>query len=188
MLDYEITPGMIIVAPPRLPDPRFRDTVVMITSYDHSCTQGLVLNRPTKHTLRDLVEQVDLDAPTGDHTLYWGGPIDNHTVWLLHDQDWSLGSATKQINDVWSVTSSMSMFDNMSSANEPRLFRICHGQAVWAPGQLEMEIRGETPWSKNHSWLILRDPNPEWLMDQDPERLWADAVGQSAHQAVDLWL
>ncbi len=178
--------AQLLIAPPAIPDPRFRNSVVMMTHRTHSGDFGLCVNRISPHTLQDVVEPLGLD-PVPAIPIYWGGPVGLGTIWMLHDSGWSIDQ-TIPINHEWSMTSHEDLFPALANGYEPLPYRIISGYSAWAPDQLEHELEGHPPWTHRHSWLIAENLGPEWLLGQDPDQLWESATTLSAHQAVDSWL
>lgn len=176
----------LLIAPPQIPDKRFRGTVLMMTHDHQGGTFALCLNQPTDHTLLDILEDTGIEANL-NFPLYWGGPVNPGSVWMLHSTDWSIES-TVNINDDWAMTSNEEMFHHLADGDCPRFFRMMFGYCSWAPGQLKAELRGAAPWNKNHSWLIAENPGPEWIMEYPVDELWAASAELCSHQAVDSWL
>ncbi len=155
----------------------------------HTNSRGafaLCLNRQSDHSLKDILEPLEIDLEL-DTPLYWGGPVNPNTIWMLHSSSWSVEN-TLEVDDNWSVTSHTDMFKRMQDGDIPEKFRIFYGHAAWGPGQLEGEMRGEEPWSQEHSWLVVKDPDPEWLLDMSSDHLWSSSCSLSGQQAVDTWL
>lgn len=183
---YELAGGDLIIAPPQIADPRFRRSVLMVT-HDHGHgTFAICLNRPTDHPLSQILEPIDIKLDW-DQELFWGGPVNAQTVWMLHDTGWR-NQYTIPVNDHWSITSHVSMFEQLKSGDLPSRQRISFGFASWAPGQLLAELTGQHPWTHSHSWLILNRPDPDWLISVDPDDMWAQAMQQCGTQAVEHWL
>lgn len=178
--------GDLLVSPPNLPDPRFDRTVIMLTYNNHRGSFGLCLNRQTEHTVNEILTPLDISLPL-DHPLYWGGPVNPTTVWMLHDTGWSV-DATVPVDERWSITSNTSMFEKLSRGDWPGRFRVFFGHSSWAPGQLQQELTGGETWNHNHSWLTIKDPDPIWLNDCDPEQLWTTACSTCRQQAVEGWM
>ena len=178
--------GGLLIAPPGLPDPRFKKTVMLITRNNKAGSLALCVNRITQYTVKDVLADtglnLDLNIP-----LYWGGPVDVTSIWMLHSSEWQLDS-TMHINDDWSITSNISMFHHISDLDTPKYFRLMFGQASWAPGQLTAELRGMPPWNPNHSWLLADEITPEWLFEQPEDSLWVNCTEMSGLQAVSHWL
>ena len=178
--DLSVSPGDLLVAPPHMQDPRFARTVLMVTHETSAGHFALCLNRPTEHTVNDIADEVGIELDP-DCPMYWGGPVNPQTVWMLHSNDWSIPQTIK-INDSWSMTSNRMMFHDIAAGHVPEYYRISFGFAGWAPSQLERELQGEPPFDHRSSWLIWRNPDPEMLLLIDPEDLWRVATEQCAHQ------
>lgn len=187
-MSTEVRATDLLIAPPGIPDNRFRNSVLMLT-HDH--TQGsfaLCVNRPAGYTLDQILDDSNLKiANVPQLPVYWGGPVSSNSLWMMHSSEWVCES-TVMISSVWAMTSSEEMFHNIANGDTPNYFRIVMGYCSWAPGQLEMELNGRGNWRKEHSWLVAQNLGPEWLFDQDPEDLWAAATTLCSHQAVDSWL
>lgn len=178
--------GDLLIAPPGIQDPRFSESVLLITQTSVLGTQAICLNRSSGHTVNEIIKPLNLELEE-DLVLYWGGPVMNNTVWMLHSTDWAMDN-TQPVNNEWSITSNMSMFDRVLDNNRPLWMRFMIGIASWGPGQLEMELEGRGPWDHNSSWLVAHSPNPQRLFTLPPARLWRHCCELSGHQAIDNWL
>lgn len=183
----DIHSGSLLIAPPAMPDDRFKGTVIMLTHETEHNHVGLVINRSAQTRITQILEPHVVDFQGRDFDLYWGGPVSPRTIWMLHDSDWQL-DCTIDITQQWCMTSSMEMFHELAQGNHPKWFRLFGGLCSWAPGQLDREIRGQQPWNSRSSWLIAENPGAEWMFDQDPDLLWQGAMVLSSHQAVNNWL
>ena len=176
----------LLIAPPKMPDLRFRKTVLMLTHEHENGMTALCVNKPTTHTLADIAREINLDVNI-NFPLYWGGPVNHGTIRMLHSNEWSIDS-TLELNDQWSMTSNIAMFHHLADQDTPKFFRMMFGFCTWAPGQLEAELKGTPPWHHESSWLVAKNPGPEWLFESDPSQLWESATDLCSHQAVDSWL
>jgi len=181
-----ITPGDLLIAPPAMADPRFKNSVLLITQHSSQGTQALCINKPSGHTVNEIVQAIDLELPQ-DVNLFWGGPVGLNTVWMVHDVDWA-GDNTMRISEHWAMTSSMNMFHKITAGDRPKWFRVVMGLSSWAPGQLAMEMEGDGPFNIESSWLTAHAPTPEELLGQPPRDLWRNACDLSGNQAVSQWL
>lgn len=180
--------GDLLIAPPKMPDPRFRKTVLMMTHEHEVGTIALCVNKPTPHTLQDLVKELEIDIDISlNFPLYWGGPVSHGTVWMLHSSEWRTED-TITISTDWAMTSNEEMFHCLADGDCPINFRMMFGYCSWAPGQLEAEMRGIPPWHHQSSWLVAKNPGPEWLLEQPEELLWERSTELCAHQAVASWI
>jgi putative transcriptional regulator len=178
--------GDLVVAPPAMRDARFTNAVIMITEHTTDGTMGLCLNRPLSHYLHEVVEIKDLDMPL-DLPLYWGGPVGTHMLCMMHDSQWSMAN-TRPVNQHWSVTSHPAMFHRMAAGDKPTYFRTFVGYTGWASGQLAGELTGRPPWTHEHSWLVVNDPDLDLVYDTDEQDIWHRACRVCADQAVSSWL
>lgn len=177
----------LLIAPPRMLDPVFAETVLMVTQATERQHVALCINRPSEYTVRDLGHKVGVDIDS-DEPLYWGGPVSAGTIWLLHDSEWQ-SSNTYQLNQHLSMTSSNQMFEEIGSRNLPRYWRFVFGYACWSPGQLAGEIAGMPPWNRRHSWLTAELPtDATWVFDTASRDMWQQAAEISGQQAVRNWI
>lgn len=177
--------GDLLIAPPAMTDRRFRETVMLLAHHDET-SMAFCVNRCTDMTLPEVLAEVDIEN-VPEIPLYWGGPVCKNTLWMLHDSQWS-STNTVAINDNWSLTSHITMFQRLADGDFPERFRITMGCASWSEGQLEAELEGLPPWSNNSSWLIANDPDPDWLLECPVEELWRQSCQLSGQQAVSAWL
>ncbi len=74
--------GQLLIAGPRLADPNFWRTVVLIVEHTDEGALGLVLNRPSEATVADAVPELgDLIPPETDVLV--GGPVQQSSVIVL---------------------------------------------------------------------------------------------------------
>lgn len=184
----QIRRGDLLIAPAAMRDPRFRKSVILITHHHREGSYGLCLNRLSGHSVQDVISEAGLNLDCElQMPLYWGGPVQPGTIWMLHDPEWTV-EHTVVINEHWSMTSHTEMFYHLGNQDLPRYFRIFHGYSGWAPEQLQMEIDSQGPWSNQSSWLTVSQIKPELVLEQDESQLWTASVELSAKQAMDLWL
>ena len=176
----------LIIAPPNIPDPRFKRSVLMLTHDHRAGSFALCVNRETGHTLKELLDNTGIDCEL-NFPIYWGGPVSQQTVWMLHSDEWSINE-TVELGHGWGMTSNVSMFKKMMDGRLPNHFRIMFGYCSWAENQLRCEIEGLGPWKKENSWLVAKNLGPEWLLETPVDTLWESATTLCSHQAVDSWL
>jgi len=167
-------------------DSRFSKSVLLVTHNNSAGTFALCLNKPTKHNLKNISQELKLDGEL-PFQLFWGGPVNSGSIWMMHDKNWECDD-TLWVNDKWRVTSNESMFYHMIDGDAPRDLRIVFGFCSWMPGQLEMELNGTPPFSKKSSWVIANNVDPQWVFDKHVDELWEDATNLAGEQAVATWL
>ena len=184
----EVQSTDLLIAPPGIQDPRFANAVILLTHDHPRGSFGLCVNKPTEYTLDQVLAESDIDVVNVPSLpIYWGGPMSPGSLWMIHSADW-VCSKTTMLTSAWAMTSAEEMFHCLADGDAPKHFRIVMGYASWGPGQLTCEIEGLGPWRKESSWLVAHNLGPEWLFDQAPEDLWANATTLCSHQAVDSWL
>lgn len=181
----DLNPCDLIVAPPSLADERFGGTVIMLVNHIPTMgSVGLCLNRPLFITIKDVLQDDTITGEFLESDLYWGGPVQEETLWMLHTMDWRI-EETIQISDEWGITSNKSMFTYLTPQHHPKEYRMFMGYCSWESGQLMAELTGIPPFSKKESWLTIQDMNPEDVLCADPESMWEEGCELACGQAVD---
>lgn len=142
--------GRLLVATPRIGDPNFERTVVLVLASGSDGVLGVVLNRPSDLPAAELVPDWGDRAATPG-VLFIGGPVETSTVIGLHR-----GGA---------VDLNTTPQDTSDPPTEVRLFA---GSAGWGADQLAMELE-EGAW-----WVLEADPDDRFT--RDPEALWAQVL------------
>lgn len=183
-----IKPTDLLIAPPNMPDSRFRDTVLMIISHNESGTIALCLNQTTDITTEDMpeIEDPQIVSPL-IHPVYWGGPVCPESIWMIHSPEWQ-SENTMEVTDSVKVSSDKVMLNELQQGLCPQHFRLIHGFASWEPNQLAAELEGRAPWNKKFSWLVTENPGLETLLECPVEELWGLTTSLCAQNAVDSWL
>ena len=177
----------LLIAPPGMPDLRFRKSVLMITHIKTPTGPiALCLNKPTTHTLSEATRELDLDLNL-NFPLYWGGPVAPGTIWMMHSMDWQI-PGTMSVGEGLGLTSSLEMFHCLADADTPKHFKLFFGFCSWNHGQLEAELKGSPPWSKQNSWLVAKNPGVDWVFETPEDHVWEQATQISAREAVNSWI
>ena len=180
--------GKLLIAHPGLsPTNWFYRSVIYVYEHSHIIgATGLVLNMPSKVTVEDLCISYDIDYTWDRSPVYIGGPVSPSKVLMLHTGEW-YSSNTGAVTQHYSISSDYFMFEKLASGDQPCYWRMFAGTASWAPGQLEAELEGTEPYTKQKSWLIA-EPNDSILFEQDIDKQWHAATDLSAKQLFDTWL
>ena len=173
-LGYRPQRGMFLVAGPRLPDPRFARTVVLLLEYDESGALGLVINRPTQLSLRDAL--VTPPPGSGDHFVYSGGPVEHRRLIALLRSPDAVGDAQRVFGDVYASPSFDTLRRMLERDGHAAHVRTYLGYAGWSPGQLDAEIaRGD--------WIVT-PADAESIFDAPPGEVWEDLMRRNAGRWV----
>jgi putative transcriptional regulator len=164
-LATNLTKGLFLVATPKLTDPNFAETVVLICEHGAEGTLGLIVNRPTPVRLAEALPNVPVLKGTSYH-IYWGGPVEPNGLMLLY----RLGEAHADMREVLKevyVGGQLETVERLITQPKPKeTFRAYAGYAGWAPGQLEAEM-------SFGSWAIL-EANADAIFDKNPDHLWQE--------------
>lgn len=155
--------GKLLVAAPRLLDPNFARSVVLVLAHGDQGAVGLVLNRPTLTLVSSPLPEWE-ELASAPPVVFVGGPVSEGSICLaqvkpqvpvpedgylpLHG---SLGTVDLEADPAF-----------VSPWVEK--LRIFAGYGGWAPGQLEDEI-------EEGAWWVL-DPTDDDVFSADPGGLW----------------
>ena len=158
--------GHLLVAMPKLLDPNFFRTVSLMVEHNEQGALGLVLNRPSDLTIREVWQEVRQTPCALDSRVYLGGPCPGyltalHTVSRLSDREVLPGLYFSQTPG--------HLERLVKRAVEPIRFFL--GFAGWSDGQLETEL-------EEGSWLS----GPASLEDafQTDDEFWGQSLQRLA--------
>ena len=156
------------MATPKLEDPNFSRTVVLLLEHGEDGALGVVLNRPTPLPLTDaLPDWQHLGAAPA--VVFAGGPVSADAVIALANgspgpQDVGRGWV-EVVGDVGTVDVGRDPDDVGSGVAAVRVFA---GYAGWAHEQLAAEIR-------EHAWFVV-GADPRDVFTPRPARLWREVL------------
>ena len=160
--DIEPGPGVILIAHPWLPDPKFQRTVILLCEHQHEeGTFGLVLSRQLGTKVGEIVESLE----STDYSLFLGGPVQPNTLHYVHQQGGVVDSAI-QVQDglYWGGDFDLIQALVLAGEVEQREIRFFAGYSGWGPGQLAEEI-------EEGSWILTTAPS-EVIFETDHGELW----------------
>ena len=135
--------AILIVARSELPDPNFRDSVVLVMNNLGSGPAGVIINRPTKVEVSHLFPEMEGLAKIRDK-VYFGGPVEFGTVWFLFRADKPSEHAVEAFDGVY-LSADPELLMKLLGRDKPMDgLRIFVGHSGWGPGQLQNEMaRGD---------------------------------------------
>jgi len=165
----EVAPGTLLVAAPGLLDPHFRRTVIYIIEHRDRGTLGVVLNRPSEVTVRDVLPSW---APLSSQppAVFVGGPVESETALCLAAV--RTGQDPSRVEGLITVRAPVALVDLDSdpAAIAPNLrgLRVFAGYSGWDAGQLASEIaRGD--------WIVV-PAIPDDVLARHDSRLWGHVL------------
>ena len=128
--------GHFLVASPKLADGNFYKSVVLMIKHDDEGAFGLILNRPTESSVREVWKMVAADEIDCPQPIFLGGPVTGPLV-ALH----RLKSAAEMevLPGLYFAAHKDQLHKIVSQSAKP--FRFFSGYAGWAGGQLEGELK-----------------------------------------------
>lgn len=178
--------GQILIAHPNLPETNaFYRTVIYIYQDNALGTVGVVLNRSSAFTIKELCEDKGIEYAGSNRMLYFGGPVNKTALVLLHSDEWHSGN-TVEAGAGLLASSDDQMLERIGMGDYPAYWRVFAGLSAWAPDQLNMELRGQFPYSPEYSWLTAQ-ANDSIIFDYDGEKQWEKAVELASSQLFDQY-
>jgi putative transcriptional regulator len=152
----------LLVASPRLPDPNFYRSVVLMIQHDDEGAFGLILNRVSENAIGEIWTMVGEEPSENVEPVYIGGPVRGPLVALHASEEYS---EREILPGVYFATHK----DNLNRIiDDPeRQFRLYNGYSGWAKGQLEQEL-------EVGGWMIL--PARAEYVFADTEEMWSRAA------------
>ena len=154
-------PGMFLVAAPKMRDPRFKQSVILLVEHSSEGSLGFIVNRRTDMTVTDAFPELDQQMEL-KHTLYFGGPVQPSRIMFVYS-DTDQIEDQKVINGVYWGTSFDNLKDILNRKGEDAL-RIFFGYAGWGPGQLEFEL-------SLGDWQVF-PASSDYIFSKDTKHLW----------------
>lgn len=171
---YRPRRGMFLLAAPRLSDPRFARTVILLLEYDETGALGLVVNRPTELALSDALAD-PLPGAEG-HAVFFGGPVEHRRLIALLRSPDAVGDAQHVVGDVYASGSLDTLRRMLAHEGHGADVHAYLGYAGWSPGQLDAEIaRGD--------WVVT-PADAGSIFDTPPRRVWHDLMRRNAGRWV----
>jgi putative transcriptional regulator len=156
--------GSLLIAGPKLLDPNFWRTVVLVIEHTDEGALGVVLNRPSETTVGEAVPQLEELVDLGDQ-LFIGGPVQPSSVIVLAQFDDPDDAALIAFEDVGVLGAGPSPDGAVAGVRSGRAFV---GHAGWGPGQLDSELeRGD--------WILEGAQLPD-AFTAAPGALWSDVL------------
>lgn len=164
--------GRLLVASPYLSDGNFFRSVVYMVRHDEEGAFGLVLNRPSEHTLEEVFADRLGHVPQRRDAIHLGGPVEGPLM-ALHTLV-GLGEPCGPDSDSPSQAGASPLWitaddDHLMSLVDRRDIqaRFIARYSGWGPMQLEEELA-------NGGWLV--GPADWQLVFADHGTMWEDTV------------
>lgn len=169
-----LAPALLLAAP-RLRDPNFERTVVLLGRHEEEGALGWVLNGAGLHPVGELLRAAELVRP-GEilpatqafrRLARIGGPVHPESGWLLYRTSAATFPGEVEIGRL-AVCNRPEALRAVIRGEPPHDFRLFLGYAGWGPGQLEAEMK-EGVWFPGPF-------DPDLVFEsEDDDSLWEEA-------------
>lgn len=165
--------SFLLVANKQMPDPRFRQTVLLITRHGNTGPIGVILNRPEDIKL----DKIFPDYPAAkEFSLFYGGPVYPRQIsYLIRGGETVAGTLTISSN-IYLAYDMPILGELLGGKRHYKDLRVMHGLASWAPGQLEYEI-------KLGDWYVLPFDDAA-IFDRPPAGMWQELYNRANSVAL----
>jgi len=164
---------VFLIARPGMPDPNFRETVVLATEQEGAEATGVIINRPTDRSLAEMLPS-ERFKPFKE-PIFFGGPVAPQGLFAVFQADRFSGAAVPLLPGLYLAVVPDSVDALLN--NPPPKIRFFSGYSGWAPGQLRGELdRGD--------WLVV-DADAATVFLKDTSRLWQDMVRRATAIRAD---
>ena len=127
--------GHLLVASPKLGDPNFFRSVVLLVRHNEEGALGLILNRPSNTRLRDIWSKVSETPCETEAVLFHGGPCPGPPM-ALHVEEFL--SESEVIPNLYFAAGQDKLEHLVLKPSEST--RFFAGYAGWTSGQLDAEF------------------------------------------------
>lgn len=176
--------GQLLIAQPKCKSGFFSEAVILMVEHSTHGAWGLQINKEVSTIKTDTLAQTVGVELTEEHSkpVLLGGPVETTSLHFIHTPECVM-SSTIEINEGLCVTSDPIMFHELRNGRGPAKWKLVMGVSGWTGEQLEGEMSGQHPWTKEHRWLTLPAPN-RYLLDLDVKSMWKGMVTQCVEQAT----
>jgi putative transcriptional regulator len=163
------TTGVMLVARPSIVDPNFARTVIVVAMLPDGASLGVIVNRPLRQSLADLLPNQP-DLARFKEPMRVGGPVEREGLFALY-------VAPSPVGESFNVGGGLQLALMPPDVEKllhapPVKIRFFAGYAGWGPGQLAREIeRGD--------WWVL-DPDVDIAFRDDTRGLWDELRNRSS--------
>ena len=160
--------GVFLVAKPDLPDPNFRETVVLITQPEvGGGPLGVIVNRPLAARLSEVIPGAT-QVPEQFDRIYDGGPVAPNGLLFLVRSHERPERSLQVLADVYLSGDAGLIEQIVRGEVSVPAFRAYAGYSGWAPGQLQAEImRG--------GWYLIQ-ADADTIFSADSSTVWTDLI------------
>ena len=136
--------GQLIIAMPKMSDPRFSKAVIYMCAHNSEGAMGLVINKLVDElSFPDLLKQLKIEPTSLESPLnvFVGGPVEQARGFVLHSAEY-FQDATLRVSETVGLTANIDVLRDIAKGCGPKDKLLTLGYTGWGPGQLDSEIMG----------------------------------------------
>jgi putative transcriptional regulator len=172
-------PAFFLVASPKITDPSFRETVVLVIQHTSLASRGVIINRPLDTPLSRLHPGDEAFARNKD-PIYFGGPVALPSLsFVFHARERPQGSV-HVTEDLYIGDSPSLLKDLLQQKGSAGGVRVYAGHAGWGPGQLQSEI-------EEGGWFATR-ASSEFVFHEHPESIWRELLRRASQRSAQTFV
>ena len=170
----EASRSVLLIANEAMGDPRFRESVVLVTRHGRNrSTIGVIVNKAFDVSLDKVFP--DFRQAT-QHRLHYGGPVSQGQIVFLVRNAAAPKAAITLAEQLFISSDGDSLRELIEASIPSSRLRVFDGFSSWAPGQLENEIdRGD--------WYLL-PVDVDALFKEPLDELWQKLLRQATQRMV----
>jgi putative AlgH/UPF0301 family transcriptional regulator len=172
-LATDLTQSVLLVAKRQLHDRLYGASILIAKPIGDDRHVGFIMNKPTNMTLGKLFPKHGPSQKVID-PVYLGGPTGPEVIFAMVKEAKSPGGRSMQIAAGVYLAYDSAVVDRIIE-QEPQQARFFAGMVLWAPGELDEEVR-------RGLWYVL-DPQPDLLLRKSTDNLWEELVSRCERKA-----
>ena len=169
----DLTQTVLLVAKRNLRDRLYGSSILIAKPIGDERHVGFIMNKPTNMTLGKLFPKHGPSQKVID-PVYLGGPMGPEVIFAMVKDAKSPGGRSLQLANGVYLAYDSAVVDRIIE-NEPQQARFFAGMVLWAPSELDEEVR-------RGLWCVL-DPQPDLLLRKTTDNLWEELVGRCERKA-----
>ncbi|MGE0172259.1 MAG: YqgE/AlgH family protein [Oligoflexales bacterium] len=136
-MPHDVTTPLILVALPKLYDPNFFKSVVLLVEHNKDGALGFIINRPSPYPVRNIIENQKYDIP--DSVAAWvGGPVGTQSGLVLHARNSIISNAGGKP----STKAEKQSYPNTEGLSESPYIHSAKEQPASAPNAVGQSVPG----------------------------------------------
>ena len=169
----DLTQTVLLVAKRNLRDRLYGASILIAKPIGDERHVGFIMNKPTNLTLGKLFPKHGPAQKVID-PVYLGGPTGPEVIFAIVKDAKSPGGRSMQLTSGIYLAYDSAVVDHIIET-QPQQARFFAGMVLWAPSELDEEVR-------RGLWYVL-DPQPDILLRKTTDNLWEELVGRCERKA-----